>query len=107
MGNRPEGSKQRLWETDQKQQKEKGSGETGNRNTSQNIWSNESPTKVKELNRSQLVQRQIERLTGFCEIAKYGFCKIKKSGFYEIKKSGFCEINIFDNIYIIWILRKI
>ena len=34
----------------------------------------------------------------------------KKSRFYEIKKlkkSGFCEINIFDNIYIIWILRKI
>ena len=29
---------------------------------SQNIWSNESPTKVKELNRSQPVQRQIEAI---------------------------------------------
>ena len=29
---------------------------------SQNIWNKESPTKVKELNRSQLVQRQIKAI---------------------------------------------
>ena len=52
------------------------------------------------------------RLTGFCEIWILRNCEIwilrnkKKSGFYEIKKSGFCEINIFYNIYKIWILRN-